>query len=143
MTDERAAEVGVTRVSKEDLFSTADVITIHYGMSERSLGMIGEAELAAMKESAFIVNTSRAPIIDQDALYNALTSNSIAGAGLDVYMSEPLATDDRFRTLENVILTPHIGYVTVENHEKHYTDIVENIVKFLDGDPIRVLAQPA
>lgn len=142
LTDERAAEVGVKRVSKEEMFSNSDVITIHYGMSDRSRGMIGEAELAAMKESAFIVNTSRAPIIDQDALYNALTSNSIAGAGLDVYMSEPLAADDLFRKLDNVILTPHIGYVTVENHEKQYSDIVENIAKFLDGDPVQVLAAP-
>lgn len=142
LTDERAQEAGVVKVSKEQLFAQADIITIHYGMSERSRGMIGTTELTAMKKSAYIVNTSRAPIIDQDALYLALKTNQIAGAGLDVYMSEPLPAADRFRKLENVILTPHIGYVTTENHEKHYADVVENIMQFLDGEPIRVLAAP-
>lgn len=140
LTDERAQEVGVKKVSKEELFSASDVITIHYGMSDRSRGMIGKAELSAMKESAYIVNTSRAPIIDQDALYEALVSKSIAGAGLDVYDVEPLPADDRLRSLDNVVLTPHIGYVTSDNHEKQYTDVVEDIVKFLDGDPVRVLS---
>tara|TARA_B100000886_G_scaffold330198_1_gene280388 strand:- start:64 stop:1020 length:957 start_codon:yes stop_codon:yes gene_type:complete len=142
LTDERAQETGVVKVSKEQLFSQADIITIHYGMSERSRGMIGAKELAAMKNSAYLVNTSRAPIIDQDALYLALETNQIAGAGLDVYMSEPLAATNRFRKLENVILTPHIGYVTTENHEKHYADVVENIMQFLNGEPIRILAAP-
>lgn len=142
LTNERAHEIGVVKVSKEQLFAQADIISIHYGMSERSRGMIGAKELAAMKKSAYIVNTSRAPIIDQDALYLALETNQIAGAGLDVYMSEPLAATDRFRKLANVILTPHIGYVTTENHEKHYADVVENIMQFLDDEPIRVLAAP-
>ncbi len=139
LSDERAAEVGVRKVSKEELFTEADVITIHYGMSDRSRGMIGETEFAQMKESAYIVNTSRSPIIDQEALYKALTSDSIAGAALDVYTVEPLPADDRLRKLDNALLTPHLGYVTIENHAKHYTDIVENIAKFMDGDPVRVL----
>ena len=142
LTDERAQETGVVKVSKEQLFAQADIITVHYGMSERSRGMIGAKELAAMKKSAYLINTSRAPIVDQDALYLALETNQITGAGLDVYMSEPLAATDRFRKLANVILTPHIGYVTTENHEKHYADVVENIMQFLDGEPIRVLAAP-
>ena len=126
-------------MNKEELFANSDVITIHYGMSDRSRGMIGETEFLQMKENAYIVNTSRSPIIDQEALYKALTSDSIAGAALDVYTVEPLPADDRFRKLDNALLTPHLGYVTIENHAKHYTDIVENIAKFMDGDPVRIL----
>ena len=142
LTSEYAQKVGVTKVTKEHLFENSDIITIHYGMSDRSRGMIGSKELKAMKKSAYIINTSRAPIIDQDALFLALKDKQIAGAGLDVYMSEPLAAADRFRHLENVILTPHIGYVTTENHEKHYSDVVENIIHFLKGKPIRILNAP-
>ena len=139
LTDERAAEVGVRRVSKEEALSMADVLTVQLILSDRTRGLIGAPELALMKPTAYLVNTSRGPIVDEAALIDALRRNRIAGAGLDVYGVEPLPVDHPFRTLENTILTPHTGYVTVENLAGMYLHAVENIVAFLDGAPVRVL----
>ncbi|NKB59084.1 MAG: D-2-hydroxyacid dehydrogenase family protein [Alphaproteobacteria bacterium] len=139
LTDERAAEVGVKRVSKEEALSQADVLTIQLILSDRSRGLIGAPELALMKPTAFLVNTSRGPIVDEAALIDALREKRIAGAGLDVYDVEPLPVSHPLRTLENTILTPHTGYVTAENLSGMYQSAAENIAAFIDGDPIRVL----
>jgi phosphoglycerate dehydrogenase-like enzyme len=143
LTDDRAAEVGVKKVSKEELFSQADVISIHYVLSDRSRGIVGEKEIGLMKPTGYLVNTSRGPLIDEAALMDALTKKKIGGAALDTYWTEPLQPDHPIRKLDNVLLSPHMGYVTQENHEAQYADVVEDIVKFLDGDPVRVLAKPA
>ncbi|HBC06897.1 MAG TPA: hydroxyacid dehydrogenase, partial [Rhodospirillaceae bacterium] len=117
LTDERAAECNATRVSKEDLFKQSDVVTIHVLLSERTTGLVGADELALMKPSAYIVNTSRGPIIDETALIAALKANKIKGAGIDVYDVEPLPTDHALRKLDNAVLTGHTGYVIRENYE--------------------------
>ncbi|BAT59808.1 putative 2-hydroxyacid dehydrogenase [Variibacter gotjawalensis] len=137
LTEERCREIGATRVSKEELFAQADFITIHLTLSDRTRGLITVDDFKRMKKTAYIVNTSRGPIIDEDALYDALKSKTIAGAALDVYNVEPLPTGDRFRKLDNVILTPHLGYVTEPNYRKFYEDTVEDIRAFLDGSPVR------
>jgi len=139
MTPERAAEHGATAVDKAELFRQSDVVTIHMPLSERSEGLAGAPELALMKPTAFIVNTSRGPIIDETALYEAMKSEKIAGAGIDVYSEEPLPVDHPFRTLENMILTGHTGYVTLDNFEGMYSDAVENIKGWLEGNSVRVL----
>ncbi len=139
LTEERAAEVGVRRVGKEEALATADILTIQLVLSDRSRGLVGAPELALMKPTAFLVNTSRGPIVDEAALIDALRQKRIAGAGLDVYDTEPLPVDHPFRSLENTILTPHTGYVTAENIGYMYEHAVENIVAFIDGHPVRVL----
>jgi phosphoglycerate dehydrogenase-like enzyme len=139
LTDARCAEVGVRRAEKDELLSTADIVTIHLVLSERTRGLIGAPELARMKPSSYLVNTSRAPIVDQEALVEALQSGGIAGAALDVYDREPLPPDDPLRSLDNVLLTPHIGYVTRENYQRFYQEALEDIVAFLRGQPTRVL----
>jgi phosphoglycerate dehydrogenase-like enzyme len=139
LTDARAAECNATRVEKDELFKRSDVISVHLVLSDRSRGLVGERELSLMKPTAYIVNTSRGPIIDEKALLKALQQKKIAGAALDVYGSEPLPKDDPIRKLDNVLLTPHLGYVTAENLAKMYTDVVADIVAFLDGNPIRVI----
>jgi D-3-phosphoglycerate dehydrogenase len=135
--DARAAECNPTRVEKDALFKRSDAISVHLVLSDRSRGLVGERELSLMKPTAYIVNTSRGPIIDEKALLKALQQKKIAGAALDVYGSEPLPKDDPIRKLDNVLLTPHLGYVTAENLAKMYTDVVADIVAFLDGKPIR------
>jgi D-3-phosphoglycerate dehydrogenase len=137
LTDARAAECNATRVEKDELFKRSDAISVHLVLSDRSRGLVGERELSLMKPTAYIVNTSRGPIIDEKALLKALQQKKIAGAALDVYGSEPLPKDDPIRKLDNVLLTPHLGYVTAENLAKMYTDVVADIVAFLDGKPIR------
>jgi phosphoglycerate dehydrogenase-like enzyme len=127
-------------VSKEELFSSCDVVTIHYKFSPRSVGLVGAAELALMKPSAYLVNTSRGPIVDSAALLAALRSGSIAGAGLDVYDVEPLPLSDPLRSAPNVVLTPHLGYVTEEAYQVFYGDAAEDIVAFAKGSPVRVLS---
>ena len=139
LTDERAAEVGAIRVEKKTLLSQSDYISIHLILSDRSRGLIGAEELKQMKPSAYLVNTSRGPIVDEDALLEALQSHKIAGAGIDVYSEEPLPVGSPFRTLDNVLLTPHMGYVATNNISRMYSDAAEDIAAFLDGNPVRVL----
>jgi phosphoglycerate dehydrogenase-like enzyme len=138
LTDEKAAAHGVRRVGKLELFETSDVISIHYGLSDRSRGIVGAAELQAMKAGAILVNTSRGPLVDEAALIDVLRSGRI-GAGLDVYDIEPLPAGHPFTTMRNVVLTPHLGYVVEETMRRFYTQSVENILAYLDGAPIRVV----
>ncbi len=139
LTDEQAAEHGVTRVDKEEFFRRADVISIHLILSERSRGLVGRDELALMKPSAYLINTSRGPIVDETALLETLQNKRIAGAGIDVYETEPLPADHPIRKLDNTVLTGHTGYVIKELHELVYSQSVENIQSWLDGAPIRIL----
>jgi phosphoglycerate dehydrogenase-like enzyme len=129
-------------VSKESLFSRSDVVTVHYKLSPRSEGLVGAAELALMKPTALLVNTSRGPIVDGSALLSALRSGSIAGAALDVYDTEPLPLSDPLRSLRNVVLTPHLGYVTDDAYRVFYGDAAEDIAAFARGEPVRVLSEP-
>jgi len=137
---DQAKKVHVRAVSKEELFSSSDVVTVHYKLSPRSEGLVGAAELDLMKPSAFLVNTSRGPLVDSAALLAALRSGSIAGAGLDVYDIEPLPLSDPLRSAPNVVLTPHLGYVTEETYRVFYGDAAEDIVAFAKGTPVRVLS---
>ncbi|MBC6457894.1 D-2-hydroxyacid dehydrogenase family protein [Actinomadura sp. HBU206391] len=139
LTSERAAEHGVTAVSKEELLSRSDVVSIHLVLSDRTRGLIGAAELGAMKPGAMLVNTSRGPIVDETALLAALRSGEIGCAALDVYDTEPLPADHPLRALPNAVLTPHLGYVTREVYEIFYRDAVEDIAAHQAGDPIRVM----
>lgn len=139
LTSERAAEHGVTLVSKDDLFRRSDFLSIHLILSERSRGLVGTHELGLMKPSSYLINTSRGPIVDEAALVEALHAGTIAGAGIDVYGEEPLPPDSPMRTAPNTVLTPHLGYVTVETYEVFYRETVENIQAWLAGKPVRVL----
>lgn len=139
LTGERAAECNARRVEKNELFLQSDVLSIHLILSDRTRGIVGARELGLMKPTAYLVNTSRGELVDEAALLKALQEKKIAGAAIDVYGVEPLPTDHPIRKLDNVLLTPHIGYVTVETLSKMYQDAVEDIVAFLDGKPIRVL----
>jgi phosphoglycerate dehydrogenase-like enzyme len=134
----REAE-GAAVVSKEELLERSDVVTIHYKLSERSRGLIGAAELALMKPTALLINTSRGPIVDEAALLTALRDGTIGGAGLDVYDVEPLPADHPLRSAPNTVLTPHIGYVSTGTYEIFYRDAVEDIRAFIAGAPVRVL----
>ena len=136
---DEAKKVHAEPVSKEELFSFADVVTVHYKLSPRSTGLVGATELALMKPSAYLVNTSRGPLVDSAALLSALRSGSIAGAALDVYDVEPLPLSDPLRSAPNVVLTPHLGYVTEETYRVFYGDAAEDIVAFAKGAPVRVL----
>ncbi|TDD35532.1 D-2-hydroxyacid dehydrogenase family protein [Actinomadura sp. KC06] len=138
LTAERAAEAGAVLVGKEELFAASDVLTIHLVLSDRTRGLVGEPELRRMKPDAWLVNTSRGPICDEQALLRACQERWIAGAALDVYDREPLPADHPLRTLDNVLASPHIGYVTEETYASWYGDAVENIVAFAKGSPIRV-----
>jgi D-3-phosphoglycerate dehydrogenase len=140
LTPERCKEVGVDYVSKDDLFKSSDFLSIHVQLGERNRGLVTARELGLMKKTAYLINTSRGPIVQESALLEALKSKQIAGAGLDVFDVEPLPTDHPFRKLDNVVLTPHLGYVSQQNYERYYPDIVENIRGFLDGKPVRVIA---
>ncbi|WP_194896139.1 D-2-hydroxyacid dehydrogenase family protein [Catenulispora pinisilvae] len=140
LTAEKAAEHDVRAVTKEELFADSDVLSIHLVLSRRSRGLVGAPELAAMKNTAILVNTSRGPIIDEPALIEALRANRIGKAALDVYATEPLPADHPLRALPNALLTPHIGYVARELYETFYGDAVEDIAAFQAGSPIRVMA---
>ncbi|MGD0907010.1 MAG: D-2-hydroxyacid dehydrogenase family protein [Candidatus Acidiferrales bacterium] len=140
LTPERAASVGAKRVDKDELFRRSDFLTIHTVLSKRTRGLVGASDLASMKPTAYLINTSRGPIVDEQALIAALENHTIAGAGLDVYDEEPLPADHALRRVENVVLTPHIGYVTAEKYRVFYGDAVENIQAFLSGRPVRVIA---
>jgi D-3-phosphoglycerate dehydrogenase len=139
LTPEKSAAAGVGYVSKDDLFRQSDFITIHIVLSPRSRGLVGAKELGLMKSSAFIINTSRGPIIDELVLIAALRDKKIAGAGLDVFDNEPLPLDHPFRKMDNVVITPHLGYVTEQNYRHYFTGVVEDIRGFLDGKPVRVM----
>ncbi|MFJ4592271.1 MULTISPECIES: D-2-hydroxyacid dehydrogenase family protein [unclassified Kitasatospora] len=140
LTDERAAEVGVRRAAgKEELLSGADFVSIHLALGERTRGLLGEAELALMKPEAYLVNTSRAAIVDQDALLAALTGSWIAGAAVDVFDVEPLPAEHPLRTAPRLLATPHLGYVSRDNYRRYYGEAVEDIAAYLAGEPIRRL----
>jgi phosphoglycerate dehydrogenase-like enzyme len=140
LTQDRAEPHGVRAVSKHELFTTADVITIHMPLSDASRGLIGAADLALMQPSAYLINTSRGPIVDEAALLEVLRADRIAGAGLDVYDIEPLPVDHPLRSMRNTLLLPHIGYVTSDNYRTFYRHAVEDIVAFTAGAPVRVLS---
>jgi phosphoglycerate dehydrogenase-like enzyme len=139
LTAEKAAAQGVERVEKDELFRRSDILSVHLVLSDRSRGLVGAREIGLMKPSAILVNTSRGPICDTAAIIEALKSGRLAYAGFDVYDREPLPINHPLRTAPNVLLTPHIGYVTDENYRSSYPQIVEDIVGFLDGKPVRVI----
>jgi phosphoglycerate dehydrogenase-like enzyme len=139
LTAERAAEAGARAVSKTELFECADVVTIHYVLGQRSRGMIGAADFALMKPTAYLVNTSRGPIVQEAALLEALREHRIAGAGIDVYDLEPLAKNHPLLDLDNVVLTPHLGYVTEENLRTIYEQTRENLRAYLAGTPVHTV----
>jgi len=139
LTPERCKEVGVGYASKEELFATADVITVHVVLSQRSRGLVGAADLARMKPAAYLVNTARGPIVDEMALLETLRQKKIAGAAIDVFSVEPLPVDHPFRKLDNLVLTPHLGYVTEESFHNHYRQMVEGIDAWFNGEPARKL----
>lgn len=141
LTEDKCREAGVTFAgSKENLLKESDFITIHLVLSDRSRGLIGAPELALMKPTAYLINTSRGPIVDETALMAALQTRAIAGAAIDVYDTEPLPRDHPLRKLSNAITTPHLGYVTEDNYRTFYTHTVEAIRGFIDGKPVRVIS---
>ena len=138
LTEERAAEAGATRVATlGELLRTSDIVSVHVPLNAGTRGLIGAAALALMKPTAFLVNTSRGPIVDEGALVDALDNGRLAGAGLDVYDREPLPPDHPFRRCERLIATPHIGYVTDATYHVYYRDAVEDIAAWLKGEPVR------
>jgi phosphoglycerate dehydrogenase-like enzyme len=139
LTAERAAEVGATLVGRDELLARADIVSVHLVLSERTRGLIGARELALMKRSAYLVNTSRGPIVDETALIAALRAGTIAGAGLDVFDEEPLPATHPFRQLPSTVITPHLGYVTDETYRIFYNHAREDVEAFLRGAPVRVL----
>ncbi|TKK42589.1 hydroxyacid dehydrogenase [Pseudomonas fluorescens] len=139
LTPERAAESGVTWVSKRELFEQADILTIHLVLSERSRGLVDAQALGWMKPTARLVNTARGPIVDEQALVQALRSGRLAGAALDVYAQEPLPADHPFRHLPNLLATPHVGYVSEQNYRQFYQQMIEDIQAWAKGVPIRGL----
>lgn len=143
LTSERAAEIGVTRVEKNDLFAQSDVLSIHLLLSERTTGIVGATELGLMKPTAYLINTARGPIVHEPALIDILREKRIAGAALDVYDVEPLPRDHPLRALDNTVLTGHTGYTIRELYPLAYGQAVENIAGWLSGNPVRVLNAPA
>ncbi|MCK9861054.1 D-2-hydroxyacid dehydrogenase family protein [Paenibacillus sp. ATY16] len=140
LTAEKAAAAGVTLASsKEELLESSDIVSVHLVLGDRTRGLIGARELERMRPTAFLINTSRGPIVDRDALLDALRSGTIAGAGIDVFDQEPLPQDDPFRSLPNVLATPHIGYVTEAAYRGFYKGIVKDIEAYLAGSPVNVL----
>jgi phosphoglycerate dehydrogenase-like enzyme len=139
LTNEHAEEAGVARVEKRELFERADFVSVHYKLSERSVGLVGAEELRAMKPSAFLINTSRGPIVDSIALLEVLEGGLIAGAALDVYDEEPLPVDHPLRSAPRTVLTPHIGYVATGTYERWWAQIVEDVEAFLAREPVRVI----
>jgi D-3-phosphoglycerate dehydrogenase len=139
LTAERAAEVGARLVSKDEVFAQADVLSVHLVLSDRTRGLVGARELSLMKPTAFLINTSRGPIVDEAALIETLREKHIAGAGLDVFDEEPLPKDHPFLKLENTLITPHLGYVTLQTYDRFYGEAVEDILGWLSGAPVRVI----
>jgi len=140
LTAVRCKEVGVAYAGKQELFSSADIVTIHMVLSDRSRGLVGADDLARMKPTSYLVNTARGPIVDENALLETLKARKIAGAAVDVFSVEPLPVDHPFRKLDNLVLTPHLGYVTRETFIAHYTQMVEGIDAWFGGEPARRLA---
>ena len=140
LTPDKAAQHGVERVEKDDLFRQADIVSIHLRLSDRTHNLVSEHELNLMKPTAYLVNSSRGPIVSEAALIAALQGGRIKGAALDVFDKEPLPLDHPFRFLPNVLATPHVGYVTENTYTNAFEQIVENIAAWLDGKPQRVLA---
>jgi len=140
LTAARAEEVGATLVAKDELLARSDIVSIHLVLSERTRGLLGARELGLMKRTAYLVNTSRGPIVDEAALVRALREGTIAGAGLDVFEPEPLPADHPFRSLPNIVVTPHLGYVTEETYRVFYGHALEDVQAFLRGAPLRVLS---
>jgi phosphoglycerate dehydrogenase-like enzyme len=139
LTGEAAAEAGAARVERDELFARADVLTIHTRLSDRTRGLVSARELGLMKPTAVLINTSRGPIVDEDALLTALHKGTIAGAALDVYAKEPLPKDHPLREAPRTLLSPHLGYVTTGTYEVFFRDAVEDIAAWLRGEPVRVL----
>ena len=139
LTSERAGKVGAELVSRETLLRESDVVTIHLVLGDRTRGLLRAGELALMKPSAYLINTSRGPIVDEGALVEALRTGGIAGAGIDVFDVEPLPLDHPLRSLPNTVITPHTGYVTEETYRIFYGEALENIKEFMAGNPVRVL----
>lgn len=141
LTDEDAEKSGVKRLGKAELFKTSDFITIHQKLSSRTQGLIGRRELEWMKRDACLINTSRGPIVDMDALADALNTGLIGGAAIDVHDVEPLPANDPLRQVPRLTLTPHIGYVTRQTYEIFYSATLEAVEAFINGDPVRVLGK--
>ncbi len=139
LTPERAKEAGAILLSKDELLKTSDFITIHLVLSDRTRGLIGAAELALMKPTATLINTSRGPIVDEKAMLDALASGRLAHAALDVYDREPLPRDHPLLKMDNVTLLPHLGYVSDEVLQLFYGDCVDNVAAWLEGEPIRLV----
>ncbi|AKU14831.1 D-2-hydroxyacid dehydrogenase family protein [Luteipulveratus mongoliensis] len=140
LTPERAVEVGAAAVSKEELLATSRFVTLHLKLGDRSRGVIGQADLRRMRADAYLINTSRSGLVDQNALAEALQTGDIAGAAVDVYDDEPIPSDDPLLAAPRTILTPHLGYVVEQGYAVYFTQVVEDIAAFLDGAPVRVLA---
>jgi len=143
LTEERCAELGVTKVAKDELLSSADVLGVFLVFSERSRNTLRADDLAQMKRGAILVNISRGPIVEEVALVEALSSGHLAGAGLDVFDREPLPAEHPFRSLDNVVVTPHIGYVTEQFFRTAWQRMAEDVAAYLAGSPIRVVTAPA
>jgi phosphoglycerate dehydrogenase-like enzyme len=143
LTNERCAELGVTKVTKDELLSSADVLGVFLVFSERSRNTLRADDLAKMKAGAILVNISRGPIVEEEALVAALRSGHLAGAGLDVFDREPLPADHPFRSLDNVVVTPHIGYVTEHLFRIAWQRMAQDVAAYLAGSPIRVVSDPA
>jgi phosphoglycerate dehydrogenase-like enzyme len=143
LTADRAAEAGAVLVSKQELFADSDVVSLHLVLSDRSRGTVGWPELAAMRPEAYLVNSARAALIDQDALRRAMAHQRLAGVALDVYDVEPLPTDDWLRSSSRTLLSPHMGYVSAQSYRTFYGDAVEDIAAFLAGTPIRLVGGSA
>jgi phosphoglycerate dehydrogenase-like enzyme len=139
LTPAAAEKAGATYATKEELFRNADIITIHLVLSARSRGLVSREDLARMKPTSYLINTARGPIVDEAALLETLQASKIAGAGLDTYSHEPLPVDHPLRKLDNVVLTPHLGYVTAENYARYYREMIEDIAAWLNGTPVRLL----
>ena len=139
LTPEKCKEVGVEYVGKDDLFRQSDFVTIHVVLSQRTRGIVGAKEFGLMKPTAYLINTSRGPIVDEAAMLAALRDGKIAGAGLDVFDVEPLPFDHPLRKMDNVVITPHLGYVATQNYRSYIGGVAEDIRGYLDGKPVRVM----
>jgi phosphoglycerate dehydrogenase-like enzyme len=139
LTTERCRDAGVEYAAKEDLFRHSDVVSLHVPLSPRSRGLVGAREIGLMKPTALLINTARGPIVDEAPLLAALRDKKIGGAGFDVYDIEPLPLDHPYRKLDNVVITPHLGYVSAQNYRAYFGGIVEDIRGYLDGKPVRVI----
>lgn len=142
LSAERAEALGVRRLERDELLSCSDVVSVHLRLSERTRGLLGARELGLLRPSAVLVNTSRGPIVDEAALVEALRSGRLAAAGLDVYDEEPLPPAHPLTGLENVVLSPHLGYVSEGGFAQMYAEAIEDVAAFLDGRPIRLLPRP-